>query len=89
MELSGTVLWGDDFEPVAELTHDYGSQAVHYGPENPAPRWSSQLAALEMVARRATSELGAERIRGLESGRIVPMLVRRGQGALFLPIRIP
>ena len=44
--------WLDDFEPVAELTHDYGSQAVHYGPENPAPRWSSQLAALEMVARR-------------------------------------
>ena len=44
--------WLDGFEPVAELTHDYGSQAVHYGPEDPAPRWSSQLAALELVARR-------------------------------------
>ena len=44
--------WLDGFEPVAELTHDYGSQAVHYGPEDPGPRWSSQLAALELVARR-------------------------------------
>lgn len=44
--------WLDGFEPVAELNHDYGSQAVHYGPEDPAPRWSSQLAALELVARR-------------------------------------
>lgn len=44
--------WLDGFEPVAELNHAYGSQAVRYGPEDPAPRWSSQLAALELVARR-------------------------------------
>lgn len=44
--------WIDGFEPAAELNHDYGSQAVHYGPPDPAPRWSSHLAALEVVARR-------------------------------------
>lgn len=31
----------------------------------------------------------AELVEGLPSGKVVPMLVRRGQGALFLPIRIP
>jgi len=31
----------------------------------------------------------AELAEGLPSGRVVPMLVRRGQGALFLPIQIP
>jgi len=31
----------------------------------------------------------AEIAEGLPSGRVVPMLVRRGQGALFLPIQIP
>lgn len=44
--------WLDGFEPAAELNHRYGSQAVRYGPAHPAPRWSSQLAALELVARR-------------------------------------
>lgn len=66
--------WLDGFEPVAELTHDYGSQAVHYGPEDPAPRWSSQLAALEMVARRresaAFAELPGERRRDLVRRRV-------------------
>jgi serine protease Do len=31
----------------------------------------------------------AELSKRLPSGRAVPMLVRRGEGALFLPIRIP
>lgn len=66
--------WLDDFEPVAELNHDYGSQAVHYGPEDPAPRWSSQLAALELVARRREdagfAELPADRRRELIRRRV-------------------
>lgn len=44
--------WIDGFQPAAELNHEYGSRAVRYGPPHPAPRWSSQLAALELVARR-------------------------------------
>ncbi|MEF8792200.1 DegQ family serine endoprotease [Thiohalorhabdus sp.] len=31
----------------------------------------------------------AELVEGLPSGRVTPMLVRRGEGALFLPIQIP
>ena len=66
--------WLDGFEPVAELNHDYGSQAVHYGPEDPAPRWSSQLAALELVARRREgagfTELRADRRRELIRRRV-------------------
>lgn len=37
---------------------------------------------------RGTAQL-AELVSELPSGRVVPMLVRRGQGALFLPIQIP
>lgn len=44
--------WLEGFEPAAELNHRYGSQAIRYGPEDPGPRWASQLAALELVARR-------------------------------------
>lgn len=66
--------WVDGFEPAAELNHDYGSQAVHYGPADPAPRWSSQLAALEVVARRREgagfAELSAARRRDLIRRRV-------------------
>lgn len=66
--------WIDGFEPAAELNHVYGSQAVRYGPAHPGPRWSSQLAALELVARRREAsgfaELAAETRRELIRRRV-------------------
>jgi hypothetical protein len=44
--------WLADFEPVAELTHGYGSAEIRYGPADPAPRWQAQLEALELEARK-------------------------------------
>ena len=45
---------------------------------------------LKLANRDVTSPRGlAELVAELPSGRVVPMLVRRGEGALFLPIRIP
>ncbi len=51
------VTWLDGFEPVAELPHPYlSSVEVQYGPPHPAPRWASQLQALDLLA---TKEHGA------------------------------
>ena len=51
------VRWLNGFEPVAELPHPYlSSVEVQYGPPHPAPRWASQLQALDL---RATTEYGA------------------------------
>ena len=44
-----------------------------------------KLANRDVAGPQGLAELVAE----LPSGRVVPMLVRRGEGALFLPIRIP
>lgn len=45
---------------------------------------------LKLAQRTVTGpDALAELIQRLPSGRAVPMLVRRGEGALFLPIRIP
>lgn len=51
------VNWMNGFEPVAELPHPYlSSVEVQYGPPHPAPRWASQLQALDLLA---TKEHGA------------------------------
>jgi hypothetical protein len=51
------VTWLEGFEPVAELPHPYlSSVEVQYGPPHPAPRWASQLQALDLLA---TKEHGA------------------------------
>lgn len=48
------VRWLDGFEPVAELPHPYlSSDEVRYGPPDPAPRWASQLEALDLLARKS------------------------------------
>lgn len=48
------VTWLDGFEPVAELPHSYlSSVEVRYGPPHPAPRWVSQLEALDLLANKA------------------------------------
>ena len=48
------VRWLDGFEPVAELPHPYlSSDRVAYGPPDPAPRWASQLAALDLLAQKS------------------------------------
>jgi hypothetical protein len=44
--------WLAEFEPVAELTHGYGSAEIRYGPADPAPRWQAQLEALEVEAQK-------------------------------------
>lgn len=47
------VTWMDGFEPVAELPHPYlSSVEVQYGPPHPAPRWASQLQALDLLATK-------------------------------------
>ncbi len=51
------VTWLNGFEPVAELPHPYlSSVEVQYGPPHPAPRWASQLQAIDLLA---TKEHGA------------------------------
>lgn len=48
------VRWLDGFEPVAELPHPYlSSDEVRYGPPDPAPRWASQLEALDLLAQKS------------------------------------
>lgn len=48
------VRWLDGFEPVAELPHPYlSTHEVAYGPPDPAPRWASQLAALDLLAQKS------------------------------------
>ena len=48
------VRWLDGFEPVAELPHPYlSTDRVAYGPPDPAPRWASQLAALDLLAQKS------------------------------------
>jgi hypothetical protein len=44
--------WLDGFDPVAELPHGYGSQEIRYGPPDPAPRWTAQLEALDLEAKK-------------------------------------
>ena len=52
--LRGFVTWMNGFEPVAELPHPYlSSVEVQYGPPHPAPRWASQLQALDLLATKA------------------------------------
>ena len=47
------VTWMNGFEPVAELPHRYlSSVEVQYGPPHPAPRWASQLQALDLLATK-------------------------------------
>lgn len=46
------VAWLKGYEPVPELMHSYGSQEIRYGPGDPAPRWASQLAAMDLEAHK-------------------------------------
>ena len=47
------VTWLNGFEPVAEQPHPYlSSVEVQYGPPHPAPRWASQLQALDLLATK-------------------------------------
>jgi len=75
--VSGFETWLDGYDPVPELMHGYGSQEIRYGPGDPAPRWSSQLAALDLEARRRWGSGFAE----LEPARRLEMIRRRLSGA--------
>lgn len=52
----GFEAWLAGYEPVPELMHGYGSQEIRYGPGDPAPRWGSQLTALDIEAERRWSQ---------------------------------
>jgi len=47
------VAWADGYDPVAEEMHGYGYSDIRYLPADPAPAWRAQLAALDLLARRA------------------------------------
>ncbi|MCX5763533.1 MAG: hypothetical protein NTU67_02700 [Gemmatimonadetes bacterium] len=44
--------WAAAYRPVSEEMHGYGDQEITYTAADPSPGWRSQLAALELLARR-------------------------------------
>lgn len=54
------VAWIDGYEPVAEEMHGYGYADVRYLPPDPAPGWRSQLAGLDLLARRTRQQSFAD-----------------------------
>ncbi len=44
--------WLKAYEPNAELNHGYGTGEIRYTANDPAPRWETQLGALESEAQR-------------------------------------
>ncbi len=54
------VAWIDAYEPVAEEMHGYGYADVRYLPPDPAPGWRSQLAGLDLLARRTRQQSFAD-----------------------------
>ena len=44
--------WLREYQPGAELLHGYGTGEIRYTPENPGPRWESQLQTLEAASQR-------------------------------------
>ena len=44
--------WLARYTPVAEEMHGYGDAEITYTPSDPAPGWNSQLAGLDLLARR-------------------------------------
>jgi len=75
--VAGFETWLEGYRPVPELMHGYGSQEIRYGPGDPGPRWSSQLAALDLEARKRWGVGFAE----IESARRLEMIRRRLAGA--------
>lgn len=72
--VAGFERWVEEYEPVPERVHAYGSQEIRYGPADPAPRWAAQLEAIDVEARkrhgRGLTGLGAEERRRLVEGRL-------------------
>ena len=44
--------WLEAYEPNAEMNHGYGTGEIRHTPDDPAPRWESQLGVLESEAQR-------------------------------------
>jgi hypothetical protein len=44
--------WAEEYDPVPELNHGYGTSEIRYGPPDPVPGWQTQLEALDVEARR-------------------------------------
>lgn len=87
-------LWAEDYEPVSEMNHGYGTSEIVYGPPDPLPGWTAQLEAMDLEARKRTG-LGfvdldpsgrrdvLERQR-LEAGANLPDPLRAGHVAVAL-----
>ena len=78
------VTWMNGFEPVAELPHPYlSSVEVQYGPPHPAPRWASQLQALDLLAQKEHGARLAELPVGKRRDLIAADLERHDAGESF------
>jgi len=75
--VTGFGTWLAGYQPVPELMHGYGSQEIRYGPGDPGPRWSSQLAALDLEARKRWGRGFAE----IEQARRLEMIRGRLSGS--------
>jgi hypothetical protein len=52
--------WAEEYQPVAEMNHGYGTSDISYGPPDPVPMWTAQLEALNLEAtKRAGSAFAA------------------------------
>lgn len=72
----GFQTWVQQYQPVAELNHGYGTGEIEYTPADPTPGWGSQLRALDLEAQKRyarsfvqlTPEARREMIRGKLAG---------------------
>ena len=85
------VRWLDGFEPVAELPHPYlSTHRVAYGPPDPAPRWASQLAALDLLAQKSRGAGFADLPPAVRRELVAEDLERHGaESPLPAPARAP
>lgn len=72
--------WLAEYEPVPELTHPYGSAEIRYGPPDPAPRWRSQLEALDLESGKRFGTSFAEVPREEREGLVRREVAAEGPG---------
>lgn len=77
------VLWVDGYDPVAEEMHGYGYSDIRYLPPDPAPAWRAQLAALDVLARKA-KQMSFARL-PIDARRALLGIALSGQGGERLP----
>lgn len=73
------VAWVDGYTPVAEEMHGYGYADIRYLPADPAPAWRAQLTALDLLARKMTSQ-GFVQVPIAEQRRVLQAALRSERG---------